>query len=226
LLLAAASSIYQNRDALGYTINEIFGMHDFWANYQKYRSAMDSGLISTTTATTFNAAAAPIPRRDPLVFDLDGDGIETVGVSNTSPIYFDHDGIASTPKTSTGWVKSDDAFLVRDVNGNGTIDSGRELFGDATLKRNGQLAVDGFDALADLDSNADGKISSADSAFASLRLWRDLNQDGVSQANELFTLASQNCWNSQLAISRMCLLVGMVAASYHGAAGGMAKAHG
>lgn len=74
------------------------------------------------------------------------------------------------------------------MNGNGTIDNGRELFGDATMKSNGQLATDGFDALADLDSNADGQISAADSAFSSLRLWRDLNQDGISQSGELFTL--------------------------------------
>jgi hypothetical protein len=203
-----------NNDKSGqmyFDVNRPQNAPQFWIKYHAYnkyydyfvkKDVLDSiqkssvNSIASNTATTFNAAAAaaaaPIPRRDPLVFDLDGDGIETVGVSNTSPIYFDYDGVASTPKTSTGWVKSDDAFLVRDVNGNGTIDSGRELFGDATLKRNGQLAVDGFDALADLDSNADGKISSADSAFASLRLWRDLNQDGVSQANELFTLASQN----------------------------------
>ena len=97
----------------------------------------------------------------------------------------------------TGWVSADDGFLVRDVNGNGTIDSGRELFGDNTIKSNGQLATDGFDALADLDSisnggNADGRISNADAQFANLRVWRDLNQDGISQSNELFTLSSQN----------------------------------
>ena len=139
--------------------------------------------------TTATQATQPI-RRDPLVFDLDKDGLETTGISATNPIYFDHDddGI----KTASGWVKSDDAFLVLDKNANGLIDSGRELFGDATLKSNGRLATDGFDALQDLDSNGDGKINSSDSQFANLRLWRDLNQDGISQSNELFTLSSQN----------------------------------
>jgi hypothetical protein len=79
-----------------------------------------------------------------------------------------------------------------DKNANGVIDNGRELFGDATLKSNGQLAQDGFDALRDLDSNADGKIDASDAQFTNLRLWRDLNQDGISQSNELFTLGSQN----------------------------------
>ncbi|WP_054758356.1 hypothetical protein [Methylomonas koyamae] len=134
--------------------------------------------------------ATPPVRRDPLVFDLDGDGLETAGVNTANPIYFDHD--ADGVKTATGWVKADDAFLVLDKNANGTIDSGRELFGDAMLKSNGLLAADGFDALRDLDANLDGKVDAADAQFANLRLWRDLNQDGISQTNELFTLGSQN----------------------------------
>ena len=124
--------------------------------------------------------------RDPLTLDLDNDGLETLGINAAAPILFDHDGTGI--KTASGWLKPDDAFLVLDRNGNGLIDSGRELFGDATLKSNGQLARDGFDALADLDGNADGQISTLDSAYARLKLWRDLNQDGVSQANELSTL--------------------------------------
>ena len=126
------------------------------------------------------------PRRDPLTLDLDLDGLETLGINPAAPILFDHTG--SGVRTASGWVKPDDGFLVLDRNGNGQIDSGRELFGDATIKRNGQLALDGFDALADLDSNADGQINAQDSVFTSLRVWRDLNQDGISQSNELASL--------------------------------------
>lgn len=89
----------------------------------------------------------------------------------------------------TGWAGADDGFLVLDLSGNGSIDSGRELFGVDTVKSNGQLATQGFDALADLDSNADGQITSADAAWSQLQVWRDLNQDGISQSNELSTLA-------------------------------------
>lgn len=146
--------------------------------------------ISDAAAATNNAAKAVLPRRDPLTLDLDGDGLETTAIAATNPILFDHDGDGI--KNGTGWVKPDDGFLVRDVNGNGTIDNGRELFGDSTIKSNGQTAKDGFDALADLDSNLDGKIDSLDTQFANLRIWRDLNQDGISQTGELFTLASLN----------------------------------
>ena len=127
-----------------------------------------------------------IRRRDPLTFDLDGDGIETIGIDPNNPILFDHDGDGL--KTATGWISADDAFLVLDRNSNGTIDNGTELFGDSTPLNGGANAADGFAALTDQDSNHDGKVDSNDANFARLRLWQDLNQDGISQAGELFTL--------------------------------------
>ncbi|ALR05941.1 calcium-binding protein [Xylella fastidiosa] len=127
-----------------------------------------------------------IPRRDPLVLDLDGDGIETVAAGKH--ILFDHDGDGI--KHATGWVKPDDGFLVLDRNGNGRIDDGSELFGVGTILANGDKATSGFEALRDLDSNGDGFFDAADARFADVRVWRDLNQDGQSQANELFTLSS------------------------------------
>lgn len=122
---------------------------------------------------------------DPLALDLDGDGVETVATN--AGVLFDHnaDGI----KTNTGWIKADDGLLVRDMNGNGTIDTGRELFGDSTRLANGQTAAQGFAALADMDANTDGKIDASDATFGELKIWRDLNQDGTSQGSELFTLA-------------------------------------
>jgi hypothetical protein len=125
---------------------------------------------------------------DPLALDLDGDGIETTGIDGyAGTVLFDHD--ADGIRTGTGWLKGDDAFLVLDRNGNGKIDSGRELFGVDTVRSDGRKATDGLDALADLDSNNDGVFDASDAQFADVRLWRDLNQDGVSQANELTTLA-------------------------------------
>lgn len=105
-------------------------------------------------------------------------------------ILFDHDGDGI--KSGTGWVAPDDGLLVWDKSGNGLIDSGRELFGDAFIKPNGQTAQDGFDALATLDSNGDGVVSALDANFNQLRIWQDANQDGISQAAELKTLSSLN----------------------------------
>jgi trimeric autotransporter adhesin len=92
--------------------------------------------------------------RDPLTLDLDGDGLETVALSATSPIYFDHDG--DGVKNGTGWVKPEDGFLVMDRDGNGAIDTGRELFGDSTPLASGGIVADGFAALAQEDTNQDG----------------------------------------------------------------------
>jgi Ca2+-binding RTX toxin-like protein len=143
-------------------------------------------LFSTFRDRTADKAADGSIRRDPLALDLDGDGIETIGLRDGKPILFDHDGDGI--KTGTGWLKSDDAWLVLDRNRNGTIDSGRELFGVETLKSNTKLATDGFDALRDMDSNTDEKIDQSDVVFDQLRLWRDSNQDGISQIDELSTL--------------------------------------
>ncbi len=148
------------------------------------------GNMSSDLNDLYNAAR-PTIGRDPLVLDLDGDGIEAVGINSANPILFDHN--ADTVKTATGWIKADDGILVLDRNGNGTIDSGRELFGDNTLLTTGAYAglhaANGFQALADLDTNADKKVDSADAAYAQLRVWQDTNQDGISQAGELKTLS-------------------------------------
>jgi hypothetical protein len=144
-------------------------------------------VVNTATTLALNWVA---PRRDPLVLDLDGNGISTSAINPLAPILFDQDGDGTL--TATGWIGAGEAIVVRDLNGNGTIDSGRELFGDATVltqgPRVGQLAANGFEALADLDSNLDGKFDATDAAFASVKLWKDANQNGISEAGELFTL--------------------------------------
>ena len=124
------------------------------------------------------------PRRDPLAIDMDGDGIETTGADGT--VLFDHNG--DGVKTGTGWVSADDGFIVLDRNDNGTIDSGAELFGVDTVKTDGSFATDGFDALSDLDSNGDGVFNAQDTEFANVRIWQDLDQDGISDTGELTSL--------------------------------------
>lgn len=127
---------------------------------------------------------------DPLVLDLDGDGIETVGTQGHQGVLFDHnkDGI----ETATGWVASDDGLLVIDLNSDGIINNGGELFGDNTLLKDGSNAAHGYAVLKEFDSNTDGVVDAKDENFDKLLVWRDLNQDGISQEGELFTLAPLN----------------------------------
>lgn len=113
------------------------------------------------------------------------DGAEAQG------IYFDHN--ANGKAESTGWVGKDDGLLVRDLNNNGKIDNGKELFGSETRLANGAKAQNGFAALAELDlaingGNADGKLDANDSAFNTLKIWQDANGDGYTNIGELKTL--------------------------------------
>jgi hypothetical protein len=126
---------------------------------------------------------------DPLVIDLDRDGLELTRQGDGVYFDIDNDGFAE----HTGWVGGDDGLLARDLNGNGKIDGQSELFGTAT--------VSGFTALATLDSNSDGVINAADTGFNTLRVWRDLNGNGVTDAGELKTLAESGISSISLATS-------------------------
>jgi hypothetical protein len=124
------------------------------------------------------------PLHDPLILDLDGDGIQTTSVNGRAHFDQDANGFAE----QTGWVSPSDGLLVLDRNGDDFINDGRELFGDQTILKSGVKAQNGFQALAELDANGDGKIDEQDTVFSQLRVWKDFNGDGFSFPNELFTL--------------------------------------
>ena len=142
---------------------------EFWKAFKKF--------LSYVTPPSMNS---------PIILDLNGDGVKTVDLKD-SKVMFDLSG--NGRKQLTGWVDKNDGLLVLDRNGNQVIDDGRELFGDGTLKSDGSgLCHDGFEALAQEDSNGDGIIDAGDANWSKFKIWRDLNQNGRTDEGELFTL--------------------------------------
>jgi len=88
------------------------------------------------------------------------------------------------------WPSANTPWLALDRDRSGSIEAGDELFGSGTRLANGARASQGFAALAQLDSDGDGRITQADSSFADLVLWGDHDADRRSTAWELTSLSS------------------------------------
>ncbi|MEA5392832.1 hypothetical protein VB738_16340, partial [Cyanobium gracile UHCC 0139] len=129
--------------------------------------------------------AAERPYSCPLVLDLDRNGVTTLP-ENTAGIYFDHDRNGFAERT--GWVSPTDGLLVRDLNGNGLIDDGSELFGNHTDLPDGSRAANGFIALGKLDANGDQYLDHLDPAWSTLKIWMDTNSSGSVDGGELLSM--------------------------------------
>jgi hypothetical protein len=141
----------------------------------------------------------------PIVLDLNGDGVSTQNIA--AGVKFDL--LAQGQAVNTGWVSPTDGLLAIDLNHDGVINSGAELFCSASVLANGEKAPDGYVALSELDTNHDGVINNQDANFADLRVWVDANSDGVTEAGELKTL-------SDLKISQLSLTTDTVATDSNG----------
>ena len=156
-----------------------------YANYvvQQFERRLASGKFMESYVYTQKAQADQDRRIDPLVFDLDGDGITTISIDESNT-FFDLDNSGFAERTS--WIGQGEGLLAYDRNGDGIINGGNELFGDRTLMKDGKtLAPSGFAALAEYDDNKDGKIDNNDAIYTLLRIWQDSDGDGITSAGEL-----------------------------------------
>ena len=125
---------------------------------------------------------------EPLVLDLNGDGVRTTGMDDR--IWFDLDGNGARDRIT--WIDGMtlDGFLWVNLSGKrNCVENGSELFGIGTVLPDGTRATDGFQALSMYDApeqggNGDGFIDSNDDVWSKLRIWIDSNHDGVCQPTE------------------------------------------
>jgi hypothetical protein len=123
----------------------------------------------------------------PILLDFGGRGFELTDLAGGVAFDLDADGTAE----HLSWTApgSDDAFLVLDRDGDGAVDDGSELFGDATPQPPSD-EPHGYHALAVFDDDGDGRITAADTVFADLEVWWDRDHDGVADGGERASLAA------------------------------------
>jgi hypothetical protein len=123
----------------------------------------------------------------PLLLSFDATPIEMIAAESTPIATFD---ITMRPDSciSTDWPTAVTPWLVIDLDGNGTIDGGHELFGSGTRLASGQHASNGFAALAEYDADGNELVDGNDPRFGELMLWRDWDADRFSTPDELSSL--------------------------------------
>ncbi len=110
-------------------------------------------------------------------------GMTVSDIENRNAVVkFDADGTDLGKNWS--WISRDAAWLVYDKKNNGQITSGLQLFGNVTFWC---FWTNGYAALSSLDRNGDQKLSGRE--LEHLALWRDINQNGVSDPGEVKKLS-------------------------------------
>ena len=143
------------------------------------KAAFTTAQLSALSTAQFNAIYVT-----PIVLDLNSDGVSTRSIEHGVPFDIDADGRVDR----TAWVDAEDGLLARDINRDGMINDGSELFGSATQLAEKGKAKDGFEALESLDVNQDGWLDASDSSFEDLKVWVDKNSDGFTDDGELLPL--------------------------------------
>lgn len=144
---------------------------------------LTSSALATLTASQIQSVGA-LKFLTPIVLDIDDNGIQTVSVQDGVIFDVNYDGSVER----TGWVGRGDGLLVRDLNGDGVINNGGELFGEGTILANGQRASDGYEAMRALDLNFDGILDAKDATFSQLAAWTDKNGNGITESGEMTSL--------------------------------------
>lgn len=128
---------------------------------------------------------------DPLMVQLSSKPKTIELTSAHDGVMFDLLGRKNQHKpVKTAWFANNgdnDNYFVVLPDAQGSVQGIDQLFGDNTFGPDLRYSRQGFQALAKYDSNRDRTIDAKDLVFEKLRLWSDVNRDGIAQASELFT---------------------------------------
>ncbi len=132
----------------------------------QFQLSLDMQRSFTLESSTSLSFGAPAPvKTDPLVINFNG----TAAQLQNQRFSFDLQGNGQSQNVPL--LGGGSGYLALDLNGNGKIDSGKELFGTTS--------GNGFADLASLDSDGNGWIDESDAAFNKLRVWTpDANGGG------------------------------------------------
>ena len=119
--------------------------------------------------TSLNLRAGDARRKDPLVLNFGGNAAQLQSRR------FTFDLMGNGQNVDMPMLAGNSGYLALDLNGNGKVDSGQELFGPAS--------GNGFAELARYDGDGNGWIDESDPVFGKLRLWTPDMQGGGTQAS-------------------------------------------
>jgi T1SS-143 domain-containing protein len=171
--------VSQNGNSGFTTVYTLAGANSTGADSVRLHIGGGDYILTVKPGVTANTYASAI---DPIILDLDHNGIALTTLDHGVSFDINADG----HQDKIAWTAGTDGILAYDVDGNGKIDNGSEIFSPHFA---GGTYVDGLAALATLDSNHDGKIDANDEAFSKLTIWQDLNHNGISDAGELSSLS-------------------------------------
>ncbi len=128
--------------------------------------------IITDSGKRFGDAGKAQPPRDPLIIDLNGDGVHTTSVADGVQFDLDNNGF----KELTAWIDRTDGFLVYNRDNDKRINNGSELFSDQVIYPDGTRSTDGFEVLKSFNKNDDDVISGDE--FDGMQVWIDKDHNG------------------------------------------------
>ena len=137
-------------------------------------------IVQFSNGDRYNIAADKTLTSAPIAIDLDGDGIEYLGLDDGVTFGGDSD-----EAIRTAWVAGSDAILVFDANNSGTVDESREyIFTEWAINATTDMA-----ALREVfDTNQDGVLDASDDNWDQFKVWQDADSDGVTDEGELKSL--------------------------------------